>query len=655
MRRDDLLALDEAKLAELATRGHVKKAVKELEAGRGPTIEVEADGTVVAVTEDATVRLTPGSALRDTSCTCPAPKVCRHRVMAVLAYGQAHGGDADEPAARWSPAAFDDADVEALLGKWAWRRALDRQRRGYVATVSRAEEVPIAELPTCTVRFLVPDGLSYARCDCEAGVKCEHIALAVWAFRQADERHPDAPKATVEVGGGATIEASSLDAALELTRELLLDGAVGSGAALGARFARAKKPLGEAKLLWPRMICEDLEETLTSYAGRAATYHPTRVGELLTELHARARASAHEGEIPARVVLGLDEPEETALEHLRLVSLGCRLTREALEEGSYRARADVYLADPDTRAVLVLQTAWTVGEADVGAALARRHVRKDLPLGTLARGQVVTKAAKRRANQALTLAADRRGLTRTSVTPQRGEWDLFGAPLFVDDFATLAAELRDAPPRYVRPRLLAERVRVLAVEEVGDVAYDPGAQVLRARLRGRDDSSVTLLLTHSAAAPKAIDALVDAFEKGVRYVSGEVWREGDEVRVSPIGVVTDRVVALDLEAPTGKGELPTGFGSFAPEPIHELLLEARALLDRGAHAGMRHVTDAWRDELRGVAARLASAGLSGCAERAQAVHARLAGRLGGDAEAEEALAAAWLDASLRLRLALEAG
>ena len=35
-----------------------------------------------------------------------------------------------------------------------------------------------------------------------------------------------------------------------------------------------------------------------------------------------------------------------------------------------------------------------------------------------------------RCNQALTLAADRRGLTRTSVTPQRGEWDLFGAPLF---------------------------------------------------------------------------------------------------------------------------------------------------------------------------------------------------------------------------------
>ncbi|MCC9742562.1 hypothetical protein [Streptomyces sp. MNU89] len=43
------------------------------------------------------------------------------------------------------------------------------------------------ELPTCTVRFPVPGEIGYALTDAAEAVRGEMVALAVWAFRAADE------------------------------------------------------------------------------------------------------------------------------------------------------------------------------------------------------------------------------------------------------------------------------------------------------------------------------------------------------------------------------------------------------------------------------------------------------------------------------------
>jgi len=474
--RDDLLALDEDKLAALATRGHVKRAVKLLARGRGPALTVEADGTVVSALGDHRTRLRPGVPLRDTDCTCSALKVCGHRVIAVLAYRERHARD-DAPAddAAWTPGALEDRAIEALLGRHAMTRARRQRTRGFVAEVHRGA-VPRAELPTCTVRFLVAGEPSYARCDCEQGVKCEHLALAVWAFREADARDPAAPRLTVEVGG-AEASLDALEPARALADGLLLDGAVGAGA-LAARFARAIRPLEAARLRWLVTLCDDLREALERYAGRDAAYDPERLGALLTELHGRCRAAGRGGAVPPRAVLGADEPAQTPLEHLRLVSLGCRLSREPAD-GAYRTRADVFLADPDASTVLVLRRDWATGPDETGPRLVRRNLAPDVPLAGLAAGQMVTRAAKREANRRLVLG--RGGLARTSVTPQAGEWGaLLSPPLLVEDFAGLAAALRERPPWCVRPRLLADSVRVLAVREGGPVAYHAGDQTLRA-------------------------------------------------------------------------------------------------------------------------------------------------------------------------------
>src|SRR5262245_9182920 len=107
------------------------------------------------------------------------------------------------------------------------------RRRGLVIELRRGsneDPVPSAVLPTCTVRFLVPCDLAYARCDCELGQRCAHVALAVWAFREADARGAQAATQTVVLGAdrGESADpavAAAMDALCGLVGDLLLEGA----------------------------------------------------------------------------------------------------------------------------------------------------------------------------------------------------------------------------------------------------------------------------------------------------------------------------------------------------------------------------------------------------------------------------------------------
>jgi len=203
VKRTDLLALTEDALVALSNRGFVKKAIKELDAGRIPTIEEQDDGTIVGVFEDGKeARLAPDTPLRDTTCTCGARGMCRHRVRLVLAYSRANAGagGADDEAGTaadsgaafvmWTPAIFDDDALEKRVGKRTMARARTLRRRGYVAKVRRpnaADPIPTVELSTATIRFLAPNDLAYAHSDSAEGTGQELIALAVWAYRVADE------------------------------------------------------------------------------------------------------------------------------------------------------------------------------------------------------------------------------------------------------------------------------------------------------------------------------------------------------------------------------------------------------------------------------------------------------------------------------------
>ncbi|SBT39782.1 hypothetical protein [Micromonospora auratinigra] len=572
--------------------------------------------------------------------------------VAGLRGGGGPGGEQHPPGGghepwRWSPGEFTDDELTAALGAPALAAAGRRRRAGYTALVRRpgpADPVPQVELPTGTVRFLVPHQLGYARSDA-AGGEGEAVALAVWACRVADREQSDRREAQVRVGGpAAVVDVSALDAAVALAAEVLLAGAVHTGAGAATRLAAVRRDLDAAGLRWPLLALDDLAGQLDAYAARSARYRPETLAEVLAELPARQRAVLRGGATPAQRVLGADEPAETPLRRLRLTGLGARVGDTGGE-----VVVDVVLAHPTAAGVLVLRREFPAAEEDrlTGHTLAGRRVAGST-LGALAAGNVVSEAAVRSAAHRLRFAAGR--LARTAVTPGTGSsWAELPPALLAGDLDALAASLAERPPRLLRPRTAAESVRVLALGEVRSIGYAAGEQRLDATVTGAAGGVATVSAVHRAAAPGALDALAAALrgEHGTpRYVSGTVRRGANGLVVEVLAVVADTVVVPDLAAGTGDGIL-TGTLADRPDPVAAALRAGSALLAQAAHRGLRQLPAGFRDRLRAAGAGLARVGLDRCG----AALTDLAGALGADPG--DAAVRAWVDAQIRLLVTAE--
>jgi len=663
MSRADLLALTPASVAALANLGLVKRAQREIEAGKGPELAEDAEGVVTGTFEDGVVtKIPPGVPLRDAPCSCGSTTVCRHRVAVVLAYPAWHassGADAATPlpdVESWSPACFTDEQLAALVGKRVMARAQTILGAGLVVELEGGTS-PVARLPTCAVRFHVPRDLAYARCDCQASIACEHVVVAAWAFRQADAAGTP-PPCTIELGtktaSAATGAASPLEDALRLAEHVIVEGIAHVGDADKARFARVRASLAKAGLLWPGAIVDDLEISIEAYRARSARYRTGDAAFLLASLEARARAASRGGALPPRFVLGSDEARETLLDHVRLVSLGARV-----EADGDRREASVYLADPDSGVVLVATrelpapsaSGATKAEPEEGPALARRVITGRITLGALARGQLVTRAAKRHANHAISLGATRAG--QTSVAPSSGDWECLPSSLRVKSFAALADDLRSRPPRLLRPRTLAAEMKVveLAPGAVLEIAYRPGDQEIVAVLGPTDQESgrarrLHLVRRHSRTGPSALDAIAKALEAGPRFLAGDVRLGALGLEIDPTAIVTDRVVVPDLETePPIVEKLPLLAPRKEP-PMSAALARAGTLLEEALHDGLSRLRGGFADRATQAGDALGAVGLAGARRRLLVL--RDAAKRG-----DPSAARAWLDAAVRLELTRE--
>ncbi|ROP37163.1 hypothetical protein [Saccharothrix texasensis] len=600
MTRPDLLALTPDALAALANRGLVKRAVKDLDAGVVPVLETDPDGAVRGRFPDGTTTTLPlGASLDAAGCGCGAAGVCRHRIAVVLAYQRTRESSA--PAAPWSPGAVTDDDLAGLMGERTLRRARRVLQAGYRAKLRRptAEDATAqAELPTCTVTFLVPDDLSYVHTD--AVNRDEATALAVWAFREADARGVD----VVDVGGSPTT-ATDLTAVTDLLDQLLLDGAANASEVLDVAWRRLHRDLTAQRLHWPAAVIAELLDQLAAYRGRTADYRAERFAALLTELHARSTANG-----PRAEVLGPDEPAETPLRRVRLTALGARLRSESA--------ADVYFASGD---VVLVQRATPLRAGRL-----------------LAASNVVSESATRSASRAVTLKTGR--VAKTSLTPVGTSWDDLPRALVVDDCATAAARLAELPPRQVRARVEAELVRVVRVAAVSDLAYDPAAQRLTATLHDPTGASCVLEATHRAVAPRSLDALAAALHVDPTAVTGSVRRHRGTLVVDPLAVRTRAgVVVPDLATDTAPQPLPLGVT--AVDPLSATVDSALTVLAEAAHRGLEHLTDGLLARLRELGDHLRGTGL-----RTAAAHVT--------AFADDPSAATWLGAHLRLLVTADA-
>ena len=512
----------------------MKRAVKDLDAGVVPALDTDPAGAVQGRFPDGTTTtLPPATTLDAANCTCGATGVCRHRIAVVLAYQRTQ--ETSAPAELWSPGAVTDTDLAALMGERTLRRARRAHQAGYRATLRRPtaeDQTAQAELPTCTVTFLVPGDLSYVHTD--AVTKDEATALAVWAFREADAQGTD----TVDVGGSPTT-ATDLSAITDLLDQLLLDGATNASEVLDVAWRRLHRDLTAQRLHWPAAVITDVLAQLTAYRKRSADYEAEQFAALLTELHARTTANG-----PRAEILGPDEPAETPLKRVRLTALGARLRAENA--------ADVYFASGD----VVL-------------------VQRDTPLRTgqrLAASNVVSESAARSASRAVTLKTSR--VAKTSLTPVGTAWDHLPQALVIDDYDAAATHLAALPPRQVRARVEAELVRAVRVSEVSDLAYDPAAQRLTATLHGPTGTTCLLEATHRAVAPQALDALTTALRAGPTTITGSVRRHRGTLVVDPLAVHTPAgVVVLDLATDTTPQPLSPGVT--ASDPLSAAVDSAR--------------------------------------------------------------------------------
>jgi len=656
MIRADLLALNTDVLVALANRGLVKRAAKEIDAGVVPVVSSDEDGTVRGRFADEVEVVFPvGAGLDTASCTCPATGVCRHRIGLVLAYQrQAPEEPAAEEAAGeripavepvWSPGSVDDEELRRVLGARAVTAARRRLTAGYSAHLDRGapdEAAPRAELSTCTVRFLVPGELGYAHTDAAGPNQGEAIALAVWAFREADELGLRERDLRIDVGGGPgpRAERTGIEPAVELATELLFEGAMHAGPVLGAALRRMRRAIDGQGLHWPAGTLDDLADQLDAYAARGARYEATRYAALLTELHARQRAAT--GSALRSQVLGGDEPGQPPLRRVRLVGLGCRVG------GTLDERvAGVFFAHAGDGPVLVLRRRWDA-EPDrppTGHELSARRVA-GAPLAALAAANLVSESASRSASRIVHVAPGR--IAKTTVAPVGTAWERLPAEIVVRDLSATARALEELPPRLIRPRIEAEFVRVVQVQEVRAIGYHPGDQRLEAVIADPQGGTATVSSEYRAECPGALDALADALAGDPGFISGSLHRGRGTLVIDPIAVMTSGgVVVPDLAPGDGEKDLAAHAGR-APDRLDAALDTALTTLAEVAHRGLRHATPGVHARIEEAAADLNRVGLGATAALLTTFLSACRSE-----EDPESAARTWVDAQLQLITAAE--
>jgi hypothetical protein len=642
MIRDDLLALTADALAALANRGLVNRATKELDAGRGPDVTASTDGTVRGLFPDGVRTTLPaGASLAETSCSCPASGICRHRIGLVLAYQRTYAGGASRPEfTPWSPGDFDDTALAGLLGSRKLIAARRTLRAGYSARLRRPtpdNPQPSVDLGTCTVRFLVPGQLRYVHTDAASGARDDAVALAVWAFREADRRKLGGDEIQLDVGGRpASAAGTGLEPAVELADALLLDGAMHAGPGWAATLTRARRELEARHLRWPLTVLDELAEQLDVYRARGAHYRADRFAELLTEIHARHRAATG-GASPRTQVLGSDEPAETPLRRVRLTGLGCRV------RGAPDHEAELFLATADG-AVLVLRKQWQHDEARqvTGHDLAGRRVG-GAPLAAVAAGNLVTESAVRTAGRVVRLASSR--VARTTVTPSTGDWDALADTILVRDLTALRDQLADLPPRLIRPRIETALIRAVAIAEVRGTGYHPGDQRLDAVVADAAGVTAVVSARYDPVRPAALDTLDRALRGGFgtpRFVSGVVRRTRGTVVIDPTAVVAGTAVILpDLAAGDGSPALPAAAAE-TDDPVTAALDGALAVCAEAAHRGLDHLPPGFGGRVDQAVQRLVHIGLPAAARALSALATALR------QEDRRLTITAWVDAQIRL-------
>lgn len=602
--RAELLELTPQALTALSNAGFVKRSLKELDAGNVPELTQHTDGTLTACFSDGVrTQLAQGQSLKEANCSCGATGMCRHRVMLVLSYQRANASaGAAEGAQRWSPSLW--LPELATLPVATRRRAQLLAAQGLaVELFCRPGEPPAAKLPMSDIRFYSRSSLRFARCDCVEGTMCEHVALAVQAFADAESRQPgfhhlmwqSRGKESLPDGGPfATPQGETCRVALQQLIDALWQGGLSQPSInYEAAFIRAHKAAQSADWRWVESAVAQLRRGVEAFQQRASDYHPASILAQLAALDGRIQSAGWMAQLdrdniipplPWRNIVGSGIAGEAQLDYLRLVSLGMR---SWLDNQRYGLR--IWYCDPDTGNILQLSRSWPLAENEQHPIWQRRIF--SFQVGALAGGQIISQSARRTANGELLLGSSQRLNSNIPLTAEA--WDQLVPPLRQPGASALRKHLQERPPACVRPLTQVDNLFVLPVGKCLALGWDASRQTLDARLQSGDgdDDILQLSLRASATAPFAIERMASLLrqqEDPVCMVSGLVTMDGGTLTLEPLTMITrTRAWVLDIEA-DAIGSLPSANIRPSPAGAQSLLLRGQALLIQTLHNGLRY-------------------------------------------------------------------
>ncbi|HHS9878478.1 SWIM zinc finger family protein [Klebsiella aerogenes] len=624
--RAELLELTPQALTALSNAGFVKRSLKELDAGNIPELTQQSDGTLTAHFSDGIhTRLAQGQSLKQAICSCGASGMCRHRVMLVLSYQRANASanaGADESAQRWSPSLW--LPELATLPDATRRRAQLLAAQGLtVELFCLPGEPPAAKLPMSDVRFYSRSSLRFARCDCVEGTLCEHVALAVQAFADAESRQPGfhhlmwqshRQKSPPDGGPFATSQGEACRRALQRLVDILWQGGLSQPPiSYDAAFSRAQKAAQSADWRWVESALAQLRSGIDAFQQRASDYHPASFLAQLAALDGRLRSAGWMAQLdrdkvvpplPWRNIVGLGVAGESQLDHLRLISLGMRCWQD-----SQRYGLRIWYCDPDTGNILQLSRSWPLAERIQIPVWQRRIF--SFQASALAGGQIISQAARRTANGELLLGSRQRLSSNVPLTADA--WRLLAPPLRQPGVSALRQHLRDRPPACVRPLSQVDNLFILPVGECLALGWDASRQTLDAQVQSGDnnDDILHLSLPASASAPFAVEhmaALLQQQDDPVCLVSGLVSFNSGTLTLVPLTMITrTRAWALDGEA-SAVGPLPSAGLQPALSAAQSLLLRSQELLIQILHNGLRYQQQNLFREAQRLSGELANSG-----------------------------------------------
>ncbi len=600
MTRPDLLALSTDDLVLLANRGLVRRARAEVESGdlacelrEGPEGDLE-----VRWSDGVTCLLPAGAGLAQGRCSCPATTLCRHLLRSVLVYQREHsqrehaqaplGGPSPAPAiapgaeppreaprdvapevARegpWDPGTIADAILEGAVPRATLAAARRDFTAGQVLELARGRR-PVAYVHslTCTVRFLVPGDVRYARCDCAGEPPCRHVPLAVWAFRLLTAGEPGGIVCTSPAR--AEVPGALLEDVEGALGELLVAGVAGSPEPALARLRHLEDRCREGGLIWPAEALGELAAQCAAYGAHDARFSPLRVAEVVGELCVRLDAiRADTGAVPSLFVRGGAADRPAAVGAARLIGLGCgaRPRRGGVEIAAY-------LQDSGSGRVLAVRRDFPDPPPEAGEApadfwrLARMPRARGIPLGAMGGGQVLAQGGWRTSG-----AEYVPGRARLVLNPQAFTWEQLRAPTLAQGFAEVTARLGALPPPALRPRRLADDLCAFPVAAVEGARFESAEQTVQATLRDAEGGTALLrhpYLSRAREGAEALLRLLAARPQTVRFVAGRVQRRAESLLVAPVAVVYEAEgrrrmlqpwVEGGADAPAGVPGAPTG-------------------------------------------------------------------------------------------------